>query len=76
MEVGVKVWVENLQTGMVRHTCSAYLTFVGVDTAGNRVVLPAVVPETDEENRRYEQAAERRAHRLAMKARTAASTET
>jgi acyl-CoA hydrolase len=75
MEVGVKVWVENLQTGVVRHTSSAYLTFVGVDTAGNRVVLPPVIPETDDEKRRYEQAAERRAYRLAMKERTAASVE-
>src|SRR5271157_3089540 len=27
MEVGVKVWVEDLLTGAVRHTSSAYLTF-------------------------------------------------
>src|SRR5918911_2594693 len=28
MEVGVKVWVEDLSTGDRRHTSSAYLTFV------------------------------------------------
>jgi acyl-CoA hydrolase len=67
MEVGVKVWVENLQTGDIKHTSSAYLTFVGLDSAGNRVLLPPVVPETDEEKRRFEQAAERRAYRLASK---------
>ena len=71
MEVGVKVWVENLHTREVRHTSSAYLTFVALDTAGNRVVLPQVTPETEDEKRRYEQAAERRSYRLAFRARTA-----
>jgi acyl-CoA hydrolase len=73
MEVGVKVWVENLQTGEERHTSSAYLTFVALDRAGNRVVLPPIVPETEEEKRRFEQAAERRAYRLAFKDKTKSS---
>jgi acyl-CoA hydrolase len=72
MEVGVKVWVENLQTREIRHNSSAYLTFVALDSAGNRVVLPQVIPATDEDRRRYEEAAERRAYRLARKAKTAA----
>jgi acyl-CoA hydrolase len=67
MEVGVKVWVENLQSGSLKHTSSAYLTFVALDRAGNRVILRPLLPETDEEKRRYEQAAERRAYRLALK---------
>ncbi|MGA8026144.1 MAG: acyl-CoA thioesterase [Bryobacteraceae bacterium] len=70
MEVGVKVWVENLQSGEIRHTSSAYLTFVALDRAGNRVLLPAIVPETEEEKRRFEEAAERRAYRLAFKDKT------
>jgi acyl-CoA hydrolase len=75
MEVGVKVWVENLQTGEIRHTSSAYLTFVALDQAGNRVILPPVVPETAEEKRRYEEAAERRAYRLALKAKAKQDSE-
>lgn len=67
MEVGVKVWVENLLTGEVKHTSSAYLTFVALDKAGNRIVLPALHPETEEEVRRFEEAGERRAYRLAQK---------
>jgi acyl-CoA hydrolase len=67
MEVGVKVWVENLQTGEIKHTSSAYLTFVALDGLGNRLVLPPIVAETEEDQRRYEQAAERRAYRLALK---------
>ena len=70
MEVGVKVWVENLQSGELKHTSSAYLTFVALDRAGKRVALPQVVPETEEEKRRFEEAAERRAYRLAFKDRT------
>jgi acyl-CoA hydrolase len=70
MEVGVKVWVENLQTGEIRHTSSAYLTFVAVDEKGQRVAVPPIVPETEEEQRRYEEAADRRAYRLAIKAKT------
>jgi acyl-CoA hydrolase len=72
MEVGVKVWVENLQTGEVKHTSSAYLTFVALDAAGKGVEVPPVIPESDDEKRRYEQAAERRAYRLQMKDRTRA----
>ncbi len=70
MEVGVKVWVENLQTGEVKHTSSAYLTFVALDRAGNRVLLPPIAPETEEEKRRYQEAAERRKYRLAFKDKT------
>lgn len=72
MEVGVKVWVENLQTNEMKHISSAYLTFVAVDSSGCGVTVPPALPETDEEIRRYEQAAERRAYRLAMKDRARA----
>jgi acyl-CoA hydrolase len=67
MEVGVKVWVENLHTTELRHISSAYLTFVALDREGKRVPLPPVVPETNEDKRRYNEAAERRAYRLALK---------
>ncbi len=67
MEVGVKVWVENLQTGAVRHTSSAYLTFVALDEHGQPVSIPPVIPETEDEKRRYEEAAQRRDYRLEMR---------
>src|SRR5436309_550252 len=67
MEVGVKVFVEDLRTGAVRHTSSAYLTFVAIDPSGNRVPIPPVIPETDEEKRRFEEAARRRDYRLEMR---------
>lgn len=72
MEVGVKVWVENLRSGSVRHTSSAYLTFVALGPNNEKVPIPPVIPETDEEKRRYEEAGNRREYRLAMKERTKA----
>ena len=67
MEIGVKVWVEDLQTGAVRHTSSAYLTFVALDATGQTVPIPPVIPETEDEKRRYEEAARRRDYRLEMR---------
>jgi acyl-CoA hydrolase len=69
MEVGVKVWVEDLTTGVRRHTSSAYLTFVAVSPNNERVPVPPVIPETDEEKRRFEAALARREYRLSQKKR-------
>jgi acyl-CoA hydrolase len=60
MEVGVKVWVENYHTESNQHVSSAYLTFVAVDASGRRLPVAPVIPETDEEKRRYEDALRRR----------------
>src|SRR5215469_8495068 len=70
MEVGVKVWVENPNTGEVLHTSSAYLTFVAIDDSGKPVVVPPVIAESDEEHRRYHEAGRRREGRLNMQATT------
>jgi acyl-CoA hydrolase len=56
-----------LLTGVRLHTCSAYLTFVAIDREGKAVTIPPVVPETEEEMRRYREAGERREYRLAMR---------
>jgi acyl-CoA hydrolase len=70
MEVGVKVFVEDLLTGELSHTSSAYLTFVAIDSYGGCVPVPPVIPETGEEKRRFEEAARRRSERLALRARS------
>ena len=67
MEVGVKVWVEDLGTGVRRHTSSAYLTFVALGPNNERVPVPPVLPETEQEKRRYEAALIRREYRLSQK---------
>src|SRR5690348_14270322 len=65
MEVGVKVETEELSTGVRLHTCSAYLTFVALDENRKATEIPPVIPETEEELRRYREAGERREYRLA-----------
>ncbi len=68
MEVGVKVWVENYRSEQSQHVSSAYLTFVAVDAAGNHLPVAQVVPETEDEKRRYEGAGRRRDIRRAESA--------
>jgi acyl-CoA hydrolase len=67
MEVGVKVWVEDLRTGEVNHTNSSYLTFVALDDEGTPRAVPAALPESVEERRRWEQAGARRKMRLELR---------
>jgi acyl-CoA hydrolase len=69
MEVGVYVLTENLLTGERLHTCSAYLTFVALDKERQTTGIPPVIPETEEEQRRYRDAGERREYRLAQRKR-------
>lgn len=65
MEVGVKAWMENYLHGNRKHISSAYLTFVAVDGAGARIQVPPVIPETEDEKRRFEDAGRRREIRSA-----------
>jgi acyl-CoA hydrolase len=63
MEVGVKVFVENYIADTSEHVASAHLTFVAIDSAGQRLKVAPVIPETDEQRRRYDDAGRRRAIR-------------
>src|SRR6204780_5805229 len=60
MEVGVKVFVENYIADTAQHVASAYLTFVAIDGKGNHVKVAPVIPESKEQQRRYEDAGRRR----------------
>jgi len=70
MEIGVKVLVEDLQTGVVRHTNSCYVTFVGLNAEGRPQEVQPVIPESADQLRRYEQAGERRQARLFQRKKT------
>ena len=64
MEVGVHVESENLMTGEVRHTTSAYLIYVALNKDGKTTVVPPLILETEEEMRRNREAQFRRSARL------------
>jgi acyl-CoA hydrolase len=65
METGVKVSVESYVTGERRHVSTAYLTFVAVDRHGRHRTVPQVIPESEEEKRRFDDAGRRREARRA-----------
>jgi len=64
LEVGVKVFAQNFKEGVVKHTNSAYLTFVSVDSEGKPVKAVEALPETNEQKRRFNEALIRRDNRL------------
>jgi len=68
MEIGVNVTAEDSHTGDVRHVVSAYLTFVALGDDGKPQSVPPVLPQTEAEIRRFDEAGKRRQQRLRIKA--------
>ena len=64
MEVGVRVEAENVHSGEITHTSTAYLTMVALDDNGQPTSVPPVDAQTDDEKRRLREAEHRRATRL------------
>ncbi|MFQ5334837.1 MAG: acyl-CoA thioesterase [Flavobacteriales bacterium] len=60
MEIFIDVWVEDSKTGEKEKCNEAIYTFVAVDQAGNAIEVPAIVPETEEEQKRFDGALRRR----------------
>ena len=53
MEIGVRIESENPKTGIIKHTVSAYLTFVSLNEKGTPQRIPLIIPETDVEKKRF-----------------------
>ena len=66
IEVGIKVITENIHQKLVRHTNSCFFTMVAVDAQGKSVEVPKLVPNTEDEIRRFANAQERRSIRFEL----------
>lgn len=64
MEVGVRVEAENVRTGEITHTSTAYVTMVALDEEGRPAHVPPLEVETPDERRRAREAQLRRDNRL------------
>ena len=60
MVIGVKVESENPYNGQIRKTTKAYMTFVALDDFGKPIEVAKLVPQTDQEKRRYNNAEKRK----------------
>jgi acyl-CoA hydrolase len=69
MEIGVRVEAQPWGSAADEplHVASAYVVFVAVDEDGRPRPVPALTPETPDEERRQREAGIRRSHRLARK---------
>jgi len=64
MEIGVRVEAENPMTGEVRHTGTAFLTYVALGKDGKPQSIPPMKPVTDDEKRRWADAENRKITRI------------
>lgn len=67
MELLVKVYAENTETGLIKLANEAFFTFVALDKNSKSCSVPELVPQTDDEKSLLEEAAIRRETRLKLK---------
>ncbi|MFJ7271477.1 acyl-CoA thioesterase [Streptomyces sp. NPDC099050] len=68
MEIGVRVLAERWnESTPATQVGSAYLVFTAVDAEGKPRQVPQVIPETERDERRFQEAQIRRTHRLARR---------
>jgi uncharacterized protein (TIGR00369 family) len=67
IETCIFVTAENVLTGEVTHTNTAYYLYVALDDAGRPAPVPPLLPATDEERRIYQEAEERQSRRLQLR---------
>ena len=66
MEVRLVVWAQNIPSGTRVKSNEAFYTFVAIDQENEKVVVPKLIPETDEEQKLYNEALQRRELRLVL----------
>jgi len=65
MDITVEVYAETVSSGERRHTHTAHVVFVAIDETGKPCRVPRLIPETPEEQARYQRAEK---HRLGKRA--------
>lgn len=66
VEVRLDIWAQNIPSGTKVKSNEAYYTFVALDDEGNKVEVPELSPETEEEQALFESALRRRQLRLVL----------
>ena len=64
MEIGVRIEAEDMKTGVIKHTNSCYLVAVAINDTGKPTDIPSIIPETKDEQRRFNEAKIRNEERL------------
>lgn len=71
MEVGIKVVAEDIHNGVATHTNSCFFTMVAMDEQGKPAEVTPLVPNNEEERRRFRSAELRKQLRVELEARYA-----
>jgi len=66
VEVRMDVWAQNIPSNTKEKSNEAYYTFVALDSDGNTVKVPELIPETEEQISLYDGALRRRQLRLIL----------
>lgn len=66
VEVQLQVYAQNIPSGSRIKSNEAFYTFVAIDQNARTIVVPEVIPETDDEKELYEGALRRRQLRLIL----------
>lgn len=67
LETRVVITAEDVVSGKVTHTNTAYFVYVALDENGRPTPVPPLLVETEEEKQRFELGAARQAERLKIK---------
>ncbi len=67
METRVYVSAEDVLTGEITHTNTAYYVYVALNENGRPVAVPPLIVETEDEKLRFERGAKRQSYRLAQR---------
>ncbi len=68
MEVYIEVWKRNVRSGCSERTNDAFFTFVAVDDEQHPVGIPPLLPQTEMEQRVYDEALVRKQKRTGKRA--------